>query len=80
MTGARSLLPWAMGAIIVLLAAALLFALRDELGRAGSERVATVQAKAASPDLQVRISAAAQEASAARSFAMLASVPHSAPL
>ena len=70
MRAARPLLPWAMGAIIVLLSAALLFALRDEFGLAGSERVPIAQERPASQDLQVRIAAAAQESAGIRTQAL----------
>ena len=70
MTAARPLLPWLMGAIILLLSAALLFALRDELGLAGPERVETAMRKRASQRLEVSISPAAQDAAGIRTQAL----------
>jgi hypothetical protein len=70
MTSTRPLLPWLMGAIIVLLSAALLFALRDEFGFAGAPRPETAPGKPQSQELEVRISATAQEAGGIRTQAL----------
>lgn len=70
MTAGRSLLPWFLGAIIVLLTASLLFALRDEIGLIQSEREGEVARGAAGSDLEVRISEAAQEAGGIRTQAL----------
>ena len=66
MTARRPLLPWFLGAIIVVLLAALLFASRDELGLTKSEEEPTAPAASAGGDLQVRISDAQRKAAGIR--------------
>lgn len=70
MTARGSVLPWLMGAIIVLLLAALLFALRDELLLSRPEPEDAVPSRAAGADLRVRISEPAQEAGGIRTEAL----------
>jgi hypothetical protein len=70
MTTERSLLPWLLGAIIVLLMAAFFFVARDELGLTGSERDEAAAATSSGAEMQVRISKAGQAAGGIRTEAL----------
>ena len=69
-TARRPLLPWVLGAIIVLLAAALLYVARDELGLLADERDDATPERSTVGELQVTISEAAQEAAGIRTAAL----------
>jgi hypothetical protein len=70
MTARRPLLPWLLAAIIVLLAAALLYVARDELGLSAEQRGEAVPVRSAIAELRVKISEAAQEAAGIRAAAL----------
>jgi hypothetical protein len=70
MTARRPLLPWLLGAIIVLLAAALLYVARDELGLSTDDRDEGAPARSAVAELQVRISEPAQDVAGIRTAAL----------
>jgi hypothetical protein len=70
MTPARPLLPWLMGAIIVLLSAALFFVSRDELGLGAGQPAESDARPPASQKLEVTVSAAGQEVAGIRTQAL----------
>lgn len=70
MTVRRSLLPWFLGAVIVLLTAALVYTARDELGLSAEEQGDAPPGQSAGAALQVTVSADAQEAAGIRTAAL----------
>jgi len=70
MTTRRPLLPWFLGATIVLLVAALLYVARDELGLSAEERDDAAPRQSAGAELRVTVSEAAQRAAGIRTAAL----------